>query len=312
MPRIIFGMINNIAKPVGGVKVIYQAAGALRRAGFDAYVLTENPPPPWLTGNPMAAAAATLDAREGITLAPDDHYVATDSFGAHRRQLLLSRGTCATIYIQNHNALTANREIDWAEFHGTPMLAVSRHTAQALHDHGFRQVDILSPGIDRAVFRPAGRRRPRVCYMPRKWPEAAAAVRARLGAAVEWLEIDGMEEAAVAEAMAGSTIFLNFGRAEGLGLPPLEAMAAGCLVCGFAGQGTLDYARPENGLWVREGDIEGCVKAVEQALTVTQRPELYAAMVEAATATAAAYDLDRFVDGLVGYFTARLAGASVT
>ena len=31
MPRIIFGMINNIAKPVGGVKVIYQAAGALRR-----------------------------------------------------------------------------------------------------------------------------------------------------------------------------------------------------------------------------------------------------------------------------------------
>ena len=121
-----------------------------------------------------------------------------------------------------------------------------------------------------------------------------------------------MEEAAVAEAMAGSTIFLNFGRAEGLGLPPLEAMAAGCLVCGFAGQGTLDYARPENGLWVREGDIEGCVKAVEQALTVTQRPELYAAMVEAATATAAAYDLDRFVDGLVGYFTARLAGASVT
>ena len=260
MPRIIFGMIKNIAKPVGGVKVIYQAVNALRRAGFDAYVLTENPPPPWLTGNSMAEAAATLDAREGITLAPDDHYVATDSFGAHRRQFLLSRGARATIYMQNHNALTANREIDWAEFHGTPMLAVSRHTAKALHNHGFRQVNILSPGIDRAVFRPAGPRRPRICYMPRKWPEAAAAVRARLGAAVEWLEIDGMEEAAVAEAMAGSTIFLNFGRAEGLGLPPLEAMAAGSLVCGFAGQGTLDYARPENGLWVREGDIEGVSK----------------------------------------------------
>ena len=68
MARIIFGMINNIAKPVGGVKVIYQAVGALRRAGFDAYVLTENPPPAWLTGNPMAAAAPTLDARKGITL----------------------------------------------------------------------------------------------------------------------------------------------------------------------------------------------------------------------------------------------------
>ena len=153
MPRIIFGMIKNIAKPVGGVKVIYQAVGALRRAGFDAYVLTENPPPPWLTGNSMAEAAATLDARDGITLAPDDHYVATDSFGAHRRQFLLSRGARATIYMQNHNALTANREIDWAEFHGTPMLAVSRHTAKALHNHGFRQVNILSPGIDRAVFR---------------------------------------------------------------------------------------------------------------------------------------------------------------
>ena len=110
-------------------------------------------------------------------MAPEDHYVATDSFGAHRRQLLLSRGPRATIYMQNHNALTANREIDWAEFHGAPMLAVSRHTAQALRDHGFRQIDILSPGIDRTVFRPAGPRHQRVCYMPRKWPEAAAAVR---------------------------------------------------------------------------------------------------------------------------------------
>ena len=154
-------MINNIAKPVGGVKVIYQAVGALRRAGFDAYVLTENPPPSWLTGNPMAAEAPTLDARKGITLAPDDHYVATDSFGAHRRQLLLSRGTRATIYMQNHNALTANRQIDWTEFHGTAMLAVSRHTAQPRPHHGFRRVDILSPGIDRAVFRPGGPRRQR-------------------------------------------------------------------------------------------------------------------------------------------------------
>ena len=78
MPRIIFGMINNIAKPVGGVKVIYQAAGALRRAGFDAYVLTEKPPPPWLTGNPRAAAAATLDARADGPAADDVDAVALE------------------------------------------------------------------------------------------------------------------------------------------------------------------------------------------------------------------------------------------
>ena len=148
--------------------------------------------------------------------------------------------------------------------------------------------------------------------MPRKWPEAAAAVRARLGADVNWLEIDGMDEAAVAQAMAGSTIFLNFGRAEGLGLPPLEAMAAGCLVCGFAGEGTLDYARTENGVWAREGDIEGCVKAIQQALTITRQPDRLAAMVKAGAATAAAYDLNRFAEEVAAYFTARLAGAPVT
>ena len=105
---------------------------------------------------------------------------------------------------------------------------------------------------------------------------------------------------------------MNFGRAEGLGLPPLEAMAAGCLVCGFAGEGTLDYARAENGVWAREGDIEGCVKSVQQALTITRQPDRHVAMVKAGAATAAAYDLQRFAEGAVRYFTARVAGAPVT
>ena len=40
MGRVIFGMISNDSRPVGGIKVIFQAVGGLRRAGVKACILS--------------------------------------------------------------------------------------------------------------------------------------------------------------------------------------------------------------------------------------------------------------------------------
>jgi glycosyltransferase involved in cell wall biosynthesis len=61
-------------------------------------------------------------------------------------------------------------------------------------------------------------------------------------------------------------VFASLSQYEGLGLPPLEAMAAGALVCGFDGQGGQEYATPDNGFWVADGDLEGFAHAVAKAL----------------------------------------------
>jgi glycosyltransferase involved in cell wall biosynthesis len=48
----------------------------------------------------------------------------------------------------------------------------------------------------------------------------------------------------VAAALAASHLFLAAGFPEGCPLPPLEAMACGCVVVGYAGCGGYDYLRP--------------------------------------------------------------------
>jgi glycosyltransferase involved in cell wall biosynthesis len=70
--------------------------------------------------------------------------------------------------------------------------------------------------------------------------------------------------------MAESAVFASFSYLKGLGLPPLEAMASNCLVCGFDGHGGSDFATADNGQWVQEGDHEGFADAV--AMMQADRP----------------------------------------
>lgn len=115
-------------------------------------------------------------------------------------------------------------------------------------------------------------KRVQVAWMPNKRPKEAPVIRALFRQrhpefrAVEWVPIIGLSRKACARVMAESAVFASLSHLEGLGLPPLEAMAAGCLVCGFTGHGGGDYATPENGLWVQEGDHAGFADAVAVAL----------------------------------------------
>ena len=51
-------------------------------------------------------------------------------------------------------------------------------------------------------------------------------------------------EAAVADILRESQVFLSFGHPEGFGLPPAEALACGCLVIGYHGGGGREYFGP--------------------------------------------------------------------
>jgi glycosyltransferase involved in cell wall biosynthesis len=115
-----------------------------------------------------------------------------------------------------------------------------------------------------------------VAFMPDKRPKEWPLVRDLLAyrhprwARIPWVPIRQVSRKACAQVMAESAVFASFSYLEGLGLPPLEAMASGCLVCGFDGHGGADYANAGNGLWVREGDHAGFADALAQALAATQ------------------------------------------
>jgi len=65
--------------------------------------------------------------------------------------------------------------------------------------------------------------------------------------------------------MRQSAVYAAFPLREGLGLMCLEAMASGCLVVGYTGQGGMEYATMYNGHWIEEGYHENFVKALAEA-----------------------------------------------
>lgn len=300
-------MIDNHSRPIGGVKVIYQAVGALRRQGIDARVATAVGVPGWLAGSRAVEDVAILDMSKGQSISPTDLYVATDAIGPHRMPLLLKRPERRVLFVQNHNALRTNTTVDWTQLRHIRCLTVSEYSRRHLLEQaGFREVAVVAPGVDLDAFRPAAVKRHRIAYMPRKWPGLAEWLQARVRSHVEWLAIDGLGETETAAALAASSIFLNLGRGEGFGLPPLEAMAAGCVVCGFGGEGTTDFATAGNGFWAEEGDLKGCAGAIDAAVAAFADAGRIAALLEAGRRTAGRYALPVFEQRLADYVRALL------
>jgi len=79
-------------------------------------------------------------------------------------------------------------------------------------------------------------------------------------------QLSGFARQACAQIMAQSAVYAAFPFLESLGLMCLEAMASGCLVVGYTGQGGMEYATTHNGHWIEDGDHENFVKALGEGL----------------------------------------------
>jgi glycosyltransferase involved in cell wall biosynthesis len=80
------------------------------------------------------------------------------------------------------------------------------------------------------------------------------------------LPVHNSNEAHAAAALRESLLFLSFGYPEGFGLPPLEAMACGCLTIGYHGFGGSEYFNEEHGFPVPMADTLAFAKRVETVL----------------------------------------------
>lgn len=104
---------------------------------------------------------------------------------------------------------------------------------------------------------------------------------------VPWIAIDNVPHAEAIRRLRGAEYFLALPRFEGFGLPPLEAMAAGCVVVGFASTGVREYATMQNGIWLVEDDVEGVVEQLGLAVRAGRNdPSVHSARISAARATA--------------------------
>ena len=129
----------------------------------------------------------------------------------------------------------------------------------------------LRLGIDISKFYFSENKKKQIAFMPRKLSEDLNQVLSILqirNNLKEWnlAPIESKSEDEVASALRDSAIFLSFNNREGFGLPPVEAMACGCVVIGYSGRGGNEYFKETFSYKVEDRDIIGFVKIIEKVI----------------------------------------------
>jgi hypothetical protein len=284
-------------KPAGGVRTIYEHVGHLVRNGFNAFVVQGRTgfKPDW-----FSAGVPAISYEQGLNVSPDDVMVIPEDLPILWRlcELPLKK----IIFCQNHfcafSMLAPGQT--WRSLGIAQVLCSSEAIAEFVRkDLGWSEAPIVHYAVDPRLFKP-GKKKIQIAYMPRKAPIDAAFIRGlftRMGgraAEVPWMEVDGVSIERAAAIMAESAIFLSLSRLEGFGLPPIEAMASGCVVVGYHGQGGLEYARPDNGFWCPEADPYACVAALRNVVEMFLNEDAkLGPVIDAAKQTAAPYTPQR-------------------
>ena len=260
---------RNFGSPSGGVKTAYRHVRILRENGFDAAILLTTVE----DADPNGADVPEIIFEPTMPFDTSDIIVIPE--GWHNHIVRFGSSPLRTIiFCQNHfyihDGLQDAR--DYEELGVDRVFCGTAFIAQGLRDElGYENTTIIPYAIDAARFTPRVKLR-QIAYMPRKMPTEASFVqgsfkrRYPLYQEIPWVKIVDMEEADVARILGESAIFVSFSRLDGLGLPPLEAMASGCILTGFLGNGGAEFATPQNGLWCAPEDWRGATDAIASAV----------------------------------------------
>ncbi|MGE4291073.1 MAG: glycosyltransferase family 1 protein [Desulfovibrio sp.] len=310
-----------VKQAAGGVTVLRQVAATLHAAGREAFLVLREPAQ-WIPAG-LQGAAPEL-AWKDVALKPGDLWLVPEGWPNALAPGLDAGARCVS-YVQNWAYLfsTLPDNVTWGRL-PVEFLAVSSPVAHYVRETTGRDAPVLRPGIDRTLFA-TPEAKPlatpgnpvRIAYMPRKNKAQARQIQdifhsRNPEAEVRWTPIEGLDAFGVARTLARSHIFLMTGFPEGCPLPPLEAMACGCLCVGFSGYGGWDYMRPAqqnprfapwwpvrsvpwggNGLWCADLDVLDAALLTEEAVAwVRGNASQYAEALRNARLTADAYSLE--------------------
>lgn len=324
-----FFFLPPVRQAAGGVTVLRRMAAFLHASGRQVFLVpreTAGETPGWTPSE--AFTEAPVVPWDRLALAPGDLWVVPEGW-VNALTPGLNAGACCLVYVQNWAYLLSAlpQGVSWRRL-PVGFLAVSDPVAQFVAATTGSQAPVLRPGIDTTLFRaPEAKPDPtdgvRIAWMPRKNKALARQIQETfqnldegLAARCQWVEIAGLTAQGVARALGSAHIFLATGFPEGCPLPPLEAMACGCLPVGYMGFGGSDYMRqvlaPQddpapfapwwplrdvswggNGLWSADADILGAALHLKTAAQwILAGNPLLAQTLANARATADAYTLD--------------------
>lgn len=279
----IYFLTPDEARPSGGIRQIYLMVDLLCDLGHEATVFhgTSGFRCGWFENDTPVVARPFLDLRRG------DILVVPEYDGARKRERC--RDAAIVQLNQNHfrTFINSGFEDSWSgAYPGWPNAKAVLVTSEAIRR--FMTAALRTPlpiyttrvVVDSSSFVP-GRKRKLIALMPRKRRhEAEAVVQMIHRSGLQGWEIatiDQMAHGAVAEVLAEAAIFLSFSSAEGFGLPPAEAMAAGCYVIGYTGDGGREFMDPQ---WCSPIGDEDIVTFAQETTRIARDWEADAAAVQ--------------------------------
>lgn len=283
-PTIYFFALDS-PSPGGGNRVVYRHIDVLNAAGIRAVALHQRPGfrYRWFQSDtPVVHAAAATIGPQDLLVIPEGHLdvLARNRIGP--RHVVLNQGWSLTWSNEPGAAIgsRSNAEVIDEHYRAGPgllaVIATSDYNADFVR-FAFPHLDVrqVRLSIDPTRFFPGEMvRRPRIVYVPkhgRAREDAAMAVRMlRMRGSLSGWEVralEGLNEDEFARQLREAAIFLSVSSREGLGLPPMEAMASGCYVVGYHAVGGREFMQPEFSSPVESDDVLALARALENAVT---------------------------------------------
>jgi glycosyltransferase involved in cell wall biosynthesis len=286
----------------GGIKQIYRQVYFLRKNGFDAYLLKKIPSNDnWFNldipvkysreifkkikfaklnyGNDFFNRQLIKYLRsKSILISKEDILVFPEIFGPNIGKVypnnpkVIFNQNC--YYTFSHFSMFNDIE---NHIYNNPKLIgtiVASSDAENYLSFTFPKINVLKIrlGIDSSIFKYSSEKKKQIAYMPRKLPEDVLQVlnilqnRSNFDS-WKFVPIENKSESEVAQIMLESAIFLSFNHTEGFGLPPAEAMACGCIVIGYKGQGGKDYLNTTYSYPIDDGNVASFAKTIEEVIS---------------------------------------------
>ncbi len=246
----IYFLAPDESRPSGGIRQIYLMVDILCELGYQASVFHGEPGfrCNWFDNDTPVVAQPFLRLEQGDVL------VVPEYAGARARE----RCADASVVIFNQNHFRTFINVGYEDrselgYPGWPNAKAVLFTSEAIRR--FLSMAVRGPlpmyrtrvVVDSSAFVPREKRK-LVALMRRKRHVEGEAVmqlvrRCNVGG---WdvAPIEQMDQSTVAEILGEAAIFLSFSSEEGFGLPPAEAMAAGCFVVGYTGDGGREFMDP--------------------------------------------------------------------
>jgi hypothetical protein len=308
--RRIFYECRDIRVASGGVRRLYRHVESLSRHGFDASVLHHEPGfrLDWFPSEaPVCYWTDTFTFKTGdVLVIPEGH---TDVMRA-TVDAPCDRLVIALNWSNIYRHLPIG--VDWRQLGIRGVIAGSECERDFVRRSMGLESTVLASGTDPRLFDHEVEKRAQIAYMPRKQADAFHAIacifRSRYPewAHVPFVPIDGVAHEEVGRLMAQSAIFLATSVLEGLARPPLEAMAAGCLVVGFAGRGSLEYMTHEENCFLADDlDVLTAAEHLDAALRSLGSAQA-TRMIASARATAVRYSPQREEQAVLTFWRALL------